>query len=310
MNVRAHGSVSERGHRGWDRDRRSLSRREWLRAVAGGSAALALTGGARAAVGGGHGGNLGAITNVLWGTGLYIGNEFQGWSDTTRQNVFAQVRNWGFGFVCPKVGGYGSTWYSSDQQLLNWRNWAHGVGLGFVPFIYSVPGSSTRDAQICSEIGNDCGIVVVDMEDEYAGANGAMTNFGQVFRSLNPNTPIIVTGYGDPITRFGGGGWPFAEMAYWADGYSPQWYYGVWSVYHNSGVKAAINWADGQCAQAFGASFPLCPSLSIYSGYTSSGILPTGDITTGENYAKNWKAPIFWWEYGNMNATIAAACLA
>jgi hypothetical protein len=271
---------------------------------------LVQPGRAVAAVGGGHSGNLAAVTKQLWGTGLFVGNEFLNWSDATRQNVFAQIHGWGFGFVCPKVGGNGSTWYTSDQQLRSWRDAAHGVGLGFVPFIYSVPSSSTRDAQICSEIGNDCGIVVVDMEDEYAGANAAMVNFGNVFRSLNPNTPIIVSGYGDPITRFGAGGWPFAEMAYWADAYGPQWYYGVWSVYHSSGVKAAINWADSQCAQAFGANFPLSPEMSIYSIYTSSGILPTGDITTGENYAKNWKAPIFWWEYSNMNATIAAACLA
>jgi hypothetical protein len=173
-----------------------------------------------------------------------------------------------------------------------------------------VPNSSTRDAQICSEIGNDCGIVVVDMEDEYAGANSAMTNFGNVFRSLNPNTPIIVTGYGDPVTRFGAGGWPFSQMAYWADAYSPQWYYGEWSVYAQNGVVAAINWGDAQCGQVFGSNFPLCPSLSIYSIYTSSGLLPNGDITTGENYSQAWKAPIFWWEYSNMNSSIAAACLA
>lgn len=137
-----------------------------------------------------------------------------------------------------------------------------------------------------------------------------MANFGAVFRKHNPKTPIIVSGFGDPITRFGAGGWPFKEMAYWADGYGPQWYYGVWSVYADHGVKAAINWADSQCGAAFGERFPMVPELSIYSIYTDSGILPHHDITTGENYSKDWKAPVFWWEYSNMNASIAAACLA
>ena len=304
------GSREQAGVRG-----RAVSRRDLLRAAAAGAAGIVAGGLARpaaaiGAVGGGHTGNLGAITKQLSGTGLFIGNEFVDWSDATRREVFARIRDWKFNFVCPKVGGYGSTWYSSDQELRDWRNWAHDVGLGFVPFIYSVPDSSTRDAQICSEIGNDCGIVVVDMEVEYAGHDTAMANFGDVFRKHNPKTPIIVSGFGDPITGFGAGGWPFAEMAYWADGYGPQWYYGLWSVYHESGVKAAINWADGECGTAFGRDFPMVPELSIYSIYTSSGILPARDITTGENYAENWKAPVFWWEYSNMNASIAAACLA
>ena len=196
---------------------------------------------------------------------------------------------------------------SSDQELRDWRNWAHDVGLGFVPFIYEVPDSSTRDAEICSEIGNDCGIVVVDMEVEYAGYDAAMRDFGDVFRRNNPNTPIIVSGFGDPITRFGAAGrsrrWHTGPMTASAV------VHGLWSVYAESGVKAAINWADERGA-AFGRNFPLVPELSIYSGYTRSGILPDRDITTGENYAKNWKAPVFCGEYSNMNASIAAACLA
>src|SRR5438270_13423654 len=107
----------------------ALSRRGFLRTAAGGAAGLAaggliLPGASYGAVGGGHSGNLGAITSQLWGTGLYIGNEFQGWSDTQRQAAFHNVASWGFNFVCPKVGGYGTTWYSSDAQLQNWKNWA------------------------------------------------------------------------------------------------------------------------------------------------------------------------------------------
>jgi hypothetical protein len=54
----------------------------------------------------------------------------------------------------------------------------------------------------------------------------------------------------------------------------------------------------------------MIPELSIYSAYSHSGILPHHDITTGENYAKHWKAPIFWWESGHMKASIASACRA
>ncbi len=250
--------------------------------------------------------DLGTIDNVLWGTGLYIGNEFLNWSDNTRANVFAQIANWGFWFASPKVGGYGSTWYGSDNQLRSWRDMCWNNGIGFAPFIYSIPSTYYRDAQICSEIANAVGIAIVDMEDEWAYYYNTMTQFGNVFRSYNPYDAICVTGYGDPITRFGRGVFPSQQLAAWADGYMPQWYYGVWTVYHQSGVTAAIDWADNECGQELGWNYPLCPNMSIY---TNSGILPYGDISTGEEYAWNWGAPIIWWEYSNMNDTIAYYCL-
>jgi hypothetical protein len=149
--------------------------------------------------------DLGTIDNVLWGTGLYVGNEWQNWSEQTRFDVISQVASWGFYFISPKVGGYGYTWYGTDDQLRGWRDAAWGNGIGFAPFIYSIPSTRVRDAQICSEIANAVGIAIVDMEDEWARAYSAMTEFGSVFRSYNPYDAICVTGYGDPITRFGRG---------------------------------------------------------------------------------------------------------
>jgi hypothetical protein len=253
--------------------------------------------------------DLNNILNVLWGTGLYIGNEYYNWSDDTKAAVHAQVASWGFNFVCPKVGGYGSTWYYTDDQLRAWRDSAWAAGIGYAPFIYSIPNSYSRDAQICSEITNAVGIAVVDMEDEWAYAYNQMTGFGGVYRYYNPYDPIIVTGYGDPITRFGSGVFPADQMTAWCDGYSPQWYYGVWSYYHYYGVQYAIDWADAECGNTFGWDYPLCPSMSIYSAYSGNGILPYGDIQFGEQYAWNWGAPIFWWEYSDMNSYLANACL-
>ena len=95
--------------------RRDFFRRSVGMGLAAGLAGgVALPGRSYGAVGGGHSGNLGAVTAQLWGTGLFIGNEFQGWSDATRQNVFATVAGWGFNFVCPKgmPAATRSTWYS------------------------------------------------------------------------------------------------------------------------------------------------------------------------------------------------------
>ena len=256
-------------------------------------------------------GSLSSITSVLFGSGLYIGNEFEYWTETQMQTAFEQIRSWGFHFICPKVGGYGETWYTSDSQLQQWRTWAIQVGLGFVPFIYSVPSSYSRDADICSEIANDCGIVVVDMESEWESSSGEynsdMAGFGTEYLKNSANIPIVVTGYGDPTYAFSG--WPYSEMAAWAAGYSPQWYYGEWAEYNSYGVVSGVNWGDNFCAEAFGNNFPMIPSVSVYSAYASSGYLPNSDIAVGANYTSLWKAPVIWWEYGGMTASRAAACL-
>lgn len=267
------------------------------------------------AVGGGTGGNLAAVNAALQGTGLFIGNEGQNWTDAQWQNAFNRISAWGFDFVCPKVGGYGYTWYASDTQLQNWRAMANSVGLGYCPFIYSIPSTYVRDAHICADLANNCGIAMADMEDEWGASgstnyNAEMADFGNIYRSICPNLPILVSGYGDPTTRFGSAAsWPNAQVAAWADGYSPQWYYGYWSTYggNSNNVKAAINWGDAQCGQCYGNSFPLVPEMDIYSAYSQSGVLPAADLTTGQTYAKLWKAPIFWWEYGGMTNAIAAA---
>lgn len=265
-----------------------------------------------AAVGGGASGNLAAVQAALYGTGLFVGNNGDGLTDAQWLAKFTQVANWGFDFICPKVGGYGSTWYSDYTQLLNWKAMANSVGLQYAPFIYSVPNSAVSDARICSQIANNCGIAIVDMEDEWAGYNTAMTTFGSTYRKYSPDVPILVSGYGDPISRFGSvTAWPNAQMAAWADAYSPQWYFGVWGPYggHANNVKAAINWGDGQCATAYGNSFPLVPEFDFASAYSSNSRLPAGDVVTAQNYGKLWKAPVFWWYDGYMTNAYATAIL-
>lgn len=255
-------------------------------------------------------GNLPAITRVLTGAGVYVAHEAKRWNEERRAHMFQQIRTWGFDFVCPRVGGYGAQWYRSDTELRDWRDQARQAGLQFVPFIDSTPTHHQRDAETCAALAAACGIVAVAMEDDYAEAPAAMLDFGLVYRAGSPHLPIIVTGYGDPITRFGLEAWPYGQMTAWADAYSPQWYYGDWAIYRQHGVAAAIDWAARQCAQVLGESFPLCPSLSIYTCPKTGALLPPTAINTGHNCARRWHAPIFWWEYASMNSIIAAACLA
>ncbi len=254
------------------------------------------------------------------GVGVYVGNDWGGWDDAARRFAMAKVRAWGFDFVCPKVGGYGRTWYRDEVHLRGWAESARGIGLGFVPFIYTIPETGDADARIAAQMARAVGIACVDMEDEWGshekgatpGYRGAqMASFGRIYRSEAGALPIIVTGYGDPITRFGPAAtaFPNAEMAAWMDAYSPQWYIGVYSRYHKGGVGTALDWGRDECRQALGADFPICPSVDLSSLYTPDGLFPLPDTRTMMETLRSTRAPIFVWEYGLMTPAHAESLL-
>ena len=263
---------------------------------------------------------LAAVTATLNGVGVYVGNEWADWDDAARRFAMARIRAWGFDFVCPKVGGYGRTLYRNAAHLRGWAESARAVGLGFVPFLYTIPETGDRDARLAAQLAQVTGIACVDMEDEWGakekgavpGYQGArMASFGRIYRQEAGSLPIIVTGYGDPITRFGPAdtGFPHAEMRDWADAYSPQWYIGVYSRYHKGGVQAALDWGRDECRQALGADFPLCPSVDLECLYTPDKLFPLADTVRLMDALRPGNAPVFVWEYGLMTPAHAEALL-
>lgn len=270
-----------------------------------------------------------AVTAALHGVGVYVGNEWADWDAPARRFALARIRAWGFDFACPKVGGYGRTCYDTERELRGWAEDARAVGLGFIPFLYTIPETGDADARLAAQMAQTVGIVCVDMEDEWGarekgaapGYRGAqMASFGRVYRQAAGTLPIVVTGYGDPVTRFGppDTGFPHAEMAAWADAYSPQWYIGVYSRYKKSGmgkggVRAALDWGRAECRQALGADFPICPSVDLHCSYTPDHLLPLPDTLEMMTELRSGPAaaetPIFVWEYGEMTAPHAEALL-
>jgi hypothetical protein len=268
---------------------------------------------------------LASVTSVLHGVGVYVGNEWADWDNTARRFALARIRAWGFDFVCPKVGGYGRTCYETEAELRGWAEEARGIGLGFIPFLYTVPETGDADASLAAQMARVIGIVCVDMEDEWGahekgavpGYKGAqMASFGAIYRREAGALPIVVTGYGDPVTRFGPAdtGFPHAEMAAWADAYSPQWYIGVYSRYKKGGmgkggVQAALDWGRAECRQAVGAEFPICPSVDLNCSFTPDHLLPLADTRLMMESLRSGPTPIFVWEYGEMTAPHAEALL-
>lgn len=260
-----------------------------------------------------------AVTAQLSGVGVYIGNEWQDFSDAGRRFALARVRSWGFDFVCPKVGGYARSTYRDADDLRRWAAEARGVGLGFIPFLYTVPETSADDALMAAEMAQTAGIVCVDMEDEWGakekgapGYKGAqMAQFGRIYRQEAGNLPVIVTGYGDPITRFGAGdaAFPYEELAGWADAYSPQWYIGVYARYKKGGVAAAMDWVEAEVRQTLGAGFGICPSVAVESLYSADKLLPLPDTLQLMERCRAYSAPIFVWHYMTMTAGAAEALL-
>ncbi|HEY3268623.1 MAG TPA: dockerin type I domain-containing protein [Armatimonadota bacterium] len=277
------------------------------------------------AVGGGSNGNLSAVNALLSGVGLYIGIEWGSWTDARRQQAISEASNWGFAFLSPKIATEGGkTWYSSGAQLDNWIAWCSAAGIKFFPYSYVNPSTggtgttvaTNRAAQIAGDIAQHCGLVLVDMEAEWQ-TDGAtyygpqMAAFGTAYRSVCPNTPIVVTGFGDPKT-VQGSAWPYTEMRSFADAYAPQWYYPWWSWYRGTkgvaGVKNVIDTCYSQCAGYFGSAYPMLPNAA-WENDPSDAATPAAlpDLYAGTAYMRKFNAPIIWWEYQYMTRAIASA---
>ncbi len=128
--------------------------------------------------------------------------------------------------------------------------------------------------------------------------------------ATNPNTPIIVTGYGDPVTRFSRRRLAVLADGLLADGCSPQWYYyGEWSVY--GGVEGRRRRDQlGRRAGRPGLRLEL-PDVSLAVDLLDLLL----ERPPAKRRHRDWRellpeleGPDLLREYSNMNSTIAYYC--
>ena len=224
--------------------------------------------------------------------GVYFGTDTVTWRAPQFVGPAQEIKSWGADYGIVKFGAdIGVEWY--DGTVADIRKSFTDTGLGMAPYLYVNPGQVTNAAQIALHLCSVCEGVILDIEDGWGGYDSQLRYLLDTLHRGAPDACVILTGYGDPLYRFGQQGFPHGVVkAALAQGvlhaYQPQWYFGVWDVYKNSGWQAAIDWGDADVASAYGADAILQPAISI------EGVHPS-DFQPVAQYLKNWHAGIALW---------------
>lgn len=222
--------------------------------------------------------------------GVYCGIEFV--NDRAAQydaQVAQPLAAMGADYAIVKCADGATEWYDGTVAAI--RSVFFKRGIGFAPYMWCVPGNQNATIRIAIHLAQVCGGVIFDMEDAWAGQDVEMAAILNAVRAAVPTACLIVTGYGDPLTKFGPTGFPFHTIATSKiDAYQPQWYIGVWDVYTQSGYEAAIDWGDKQCGAAFGPNFPLQPAIGLTK-------LRSADIAPLAAYVARWGTSVAVWEF-------------
>jgi hypothetical protein len=249
---------------------------------------------------------LGRVQNWLGEktVGVYFGTYTSEWRAPQFLQAAQTLKAWGADYGVVKFG-------IDNEQSLEWydgtaadiRNAFISQGLGMSPYLYILPSQVQRGIEVGVKLAKLCEGIILDLEDEWAGHDSEIDALVRGIRSQCPDACIIVSGYGDPIYKFGAGQWPFhvVSQADIVDAYQPQWYFGVWDLYKTKGYLGAINWGSEQCASAFGESIVIQPAIQI------QGVDPN-DFEGCCQYLSRWHASVAIWEYEKCTASIIQAC--
>ncbi len=229
----------------------------------------------------------------------YLGIETVTWNIADFQAAALQAKQKNIDVVYVKCGEWGIEWY--DQQFAQIRQRFLDAGVGCVPYWFCRPQALAADMAACIRLATIAGGICLDCEEQWIGYGALLRQLVSGIRAALPDTVIIISGYGDPLTALGTN-WDFSAIAD-ADAYQPQWYLGYWDVYHQSGWMTAIDWGDQQCATAFetsglGADFPINPAINL------QGVALT-DFWAIAQYLKHWRCGITLWEWQALSPRIA-----
>lgn len=220
--------------------------------------------------------------------GGYIGIELENAPESSYRDAMTSLRNPGgpgCDYAIVKFYERGSP-HHGDNLWVSFAeidSIATSLSLGIAPYIYCHPESVVMDTVQAIACARAYGGVILDCEDEFLGHGTELYGLVHMVRQAVPLAVIIVSGYGDPVTRFpdghGGTAWPFDAIAE-ANAYQPQFYIGQWDVYRFGWLRA-IGWGDQQCGIAFEQygltrSFPITPLIGL-QGLQEADIRPASD---------------------------------
>lgn len=215
-------------------------------------------------------------------------------------DIATHLMSIGADFALVKMGQGASVWHGDDFAAI--RSAFLQRKLGCAPYWYCTPDGGQVQTDYCAKLAKDFGVLVLDIEDEYAHQDIAMQQLLNGVTNAAPDAVVIVSGYGNPSSHFGVGGWPdhtFATAKVTA--YQGQFYFGVWTRYLQGSVAAALQWGVDDCFQAFGKGIILQPAINV------QGVKSLADFTAAGAFWKPFKASVVIWEYQQVTADIIAA---
>lgn len=247
--------------------------------------------------------------------GVYVGIEYEQSATSDYEALFSRYHGRADYLLikCYEADspGKGNDLWIAPDVLAGIAN-KHGVGVA--PYIYGHPDTWQQDAAQAVALARVFGGVVLDCEEPYLNNGTDLYRLVHTVREATPDSIIVVSGYGDPISAFpdgrGGTSWSFDAIAD-ADCYQPQWYIGWWDAYRRTAsYRHAVSWGDEQCALAFNqrgltTDFPIQPAMNV------EGVNPNDIGPCSLWLRETWKLSCAVWEHhditdGDLTALVSA----
>ena len=202
--------------------------------------------------------------------GVYCGIWTFGKNAQQMVPIARNIKAWGFDYAYLKFEESGVQFFPSP--ISDYRKVFADEGLHVIPYIYDRPQYTQVDIDTALRLIDVFGGIDFDLEEVFLGFGTQLTTLINEVRAQRPQAIIIADGYGDPISAFGSGGFPYAAIKH-ADCYQPQWY----ESFMYGGLPGSMTWAqwqagldnnDAQCGQEFvraglGESFPIRPCVDF-----------------------------------------------
>lgn len=208
--------------------------------------------------------------------------------------VASHARHAGIRQMAVKCGDSG-VWWPQYRHLAPYLD-LHGIGRP--AWSYCRPTTVDGDVQVAAAAQSaGAPAYIADMEAEYLYEPQAARLFGQLLRArLGPHYPIYVTTYASPLVQ---PGFPWAEVAAWADGIIPQWY--------------ACAYPGGNLRLQAEESYPSVAALGkvVLPAYPLYGSTTGADVEEVGRLSRLFRSQgVIWWRFGTGSQTMVEAAAA
>ncbi len=220
--------------------------------------------------------------------------------------IAQNIKAWGFDYAYVKFEESGVQFF--PNPISEYQQVFADAGVRIMPYIYDRPQYTQVDVDTGLKLIDAFGGVDLDVEEVFLGHATELQTLFHELRQQRPEAIIVADGYGDPVSAFGRGAFPFSSIKE-ATIYQPQWY----ESFMYGGLPGSmtvdqwlnsLNNNDAQVGQEFdrgglGTSFPIRPCVD--------GVMSLEVAQAVGQWAARFGLGLTVWEYKNCTAPLVAA---